>query len=165
MKIALPSRHTLQKGFTLVELIVVIAIIGILTGLVVTNLSGARERARDARRKADLRAIRDALQLYQNDYGRFPSNSGAGEILGCGAAGTSACAFGTAFSANGNVYMGRIPQDPLNRSTYVYRYAANATVDYLLTTNLENISDPDIAKSQTRCNVSTGGTQYVVCNQ
>lgn len=57
----------IRNGFTLIELMVVIAIIGILTALVTVNLQDARERARDVQRKADVKSIQQALELYKND--------------------------------------------------------------------------------------------------
>ena len=55
------------SGFTLVELLVVIAIIVILISVSLVGLTGSRETARDAKRKADLEAIRSALELYKSD--------------------------------------------------------------------------------------------------
>lgn len=52
------------EAFTLIELLVVIAIIGILSTVVLVNLSGTRQRARDARRKSDLANIRLAIEMY-----------------------------------------------------------------------------------------------------
>jgi len=63
---------TNKKGFTLIELLVVIAIIGILSGLIIVNLSGAQNAAKDAKIKADLDQLRAAAEVYklQNDtYG------------------------------------------------------------------------------------------------
>lgn len=53
----------INKAFTLIELLVVIAIIGILSTVVLVNLSGTRQRARDARRKSDLANIRLGLEM------------------------------------------------------------------------------------------------------
>ena len=64
-----------NKGFTLVELLVVISLIGILSTLVIANLNSARERARDAQRKSDLRNIQTALRLYYNDNAGYPASS------------------------------------------------------------------------------------------
>ncbi len=163
----------LQKGFTLIELLIVIAIIGILSGLLFVNFSGARERARDAKRKSDLNTLKSALQLYYNDFGTFPQSGAGNTISGCGATGTSVCSWtsgttaGSAFSAGNpaNIYMGVLPGDPQSPSQQ-YSYATDVTVDYKLSTTLENASDTDSAKSQSRCGVATPVAKvYMVCNQ
>lgn len=63
-----------KKGFTLVELLVVISIIGLLSTLAVVSLSAARNRARDAKRLADMSSIRSALELVasNNAMGYYP---------------------------------------------------------------------------------------------
>lgn len=75
-----------SKGFTLIELLVVVAIIGVLATIVLSSLSDARARARDAKRVADIRAIQTALEFYHLDNGHYPVASGwassAGSRLG-----------------------------------------------------------------------------------
>lgn len=71
-----------QKGFTLIELLVVISIIALLSSVVLSSLSTARAKARDARRLSDLRQIDTAIQMYVLDnntpplldQGRFTSD-------------------------------------------------------------------------------------------
>lgn len=68
----LSSTPKRSQGFTLVELLLVIAIIGILSTIVLTSLAGARAKARDAKRVADIKQIQLALALYYTDNGYYP---------------------------------------------------------------------------------------------
>ncbi|TET32895.1 MAG: type II secretion system protein GspG [Planctomycetota bacterium] len=61
-----------RLAFTLVELMVVIVIIGILAGVVVTNIGNRGEDSKIERAKVDIMAIRDAMDFYRIDTGSFP---------------------------------------------------------------------------------------------
>lgn len=65
---------TLQKGFTIVELLIVIVVIGILAALVLNTFSGVQKRARDTTRQTSVNALATQLEVYYNDKGSYPSN-------------------------------------------------------------------------------------------
>ena len=111
------------KGFTLIELLVVISIIGLLSTLAVVALNSARQKARDAKRVADIKQIQSALELFYNDQNGYPTENGTsgGRILGSA---SYDCLDDTGFAATctGNtVYMGLIPANPTpNGYSYTY---------------------------------------------
>ena len=61
-----------NKGFSLIELLVVISIIGVLTTVLVMNFVGSRERARDAQKIQNLHSLKSALRMYYNDNQIYP---------------------------------------------------------------------------------------------
>ncbi len=65
-------RSRSEHGFTLLELIVVVAIIGILAGIVVPNLAGRPKRAKEAVLRHNLLALRDVIDQYYGDKGHYP---------------------------------------------------------------------------------------------
>lgn len=63
----------LQKGFTIVELLIVIVVIGILAALVLNTFAGAQARARDTQRQTDVDSLSKQLEVYFADAGRYPA--------------------------------------------------------------------------------------------
>ncbi len=135
----------MKKGFTLIELLVVIAVIGILATIILSSLASARSRARDAKRLTDMKAIRDALVMYELDHGFIPVTSSYGEANTGGWDTSVQGGFLTFLVQNG--YMSEVPVDPLNNATesalsntiigqgYGYRYFC-----YLSGDNAEGLS-------------------------
>ncbi len=69
------SRKPTYRGFTLIELLVVIAIIGILSSVVLASLGTAREKARDAKRIAEMKDLQKALTLYFDSTQSYPPSA------------------------------------------------------------------------------------------
>jgi len=122
-----------SKAFTLIELLIVIAIIGILSSVVVVSMGNTRAKARDARRMSDMRQILLALELYYDSYGKYPgptSSYGESESPSCGGWDTST----VDNDKDGKPFieplidtglMGNVPTDPIGGGTcsgYTYRY-------------------------------------------
>lgn len=124
------------KGFTLIELLVVVSLIGVLATLVLANLNAARQRGRDAERKADSRNIQTALRLYYNDAGGFPESNASYQMVACDG---TACSWDSGWDSEGITYMQILPGDPI--STQTYRYAQIDADSYTIDVCLENKSD------------------------
>lgn len=125
-----------NKGFTLIELVVVMGIIAILTGLVTFNFQQARGRARDIQRKNDLKAMQKALELYKGDQDPQAYPSASGPIIHTGLSAT--------LGATDN-YLKNLPIDPRESASdgswVDYSYSRTSATEYTMTACLENVSD------------------------
>lgn len=62
-----------QEGFTIIELLIVIVVIGILATLVIVTFTGIQQKARDSKRKTDINAIDTTLESYYGDNNYYPT--------------------------------------------------------------------------------------------
>jgi general secretion pathway protein G len=133
-------KHTSQAGFTLIEILVVMVIIGIVATIGLGGFQSSQLKGRDATRKSDLKQIGSALETYYNDKGQYPTDTG-GLINGC--ASESSCDWGDALTdSNGTNYMVEIPTDP--KATRSYYYASADGTSYQIYARLENELDKDM---------------------
>lgn len=109
------------KGFTLIELLVVISIIGILIGLSIFGLQGARQAARDGKRKADLELIRSGIEIYKSDCNKYPvsgSPTSPSNVFGSALTGDGSS---SASCLKSNIYINQVPVDPTSPAAgYLY---------------------------------------------
>lgn len=114
------------KGFTLIELLVVISIIAVLSSVVLASLNSARAKAREARRKTDLRQIEKALQLYYDANGSYPAPGDGWDVgYNYNVAGRAEW---LTLQTNLTPYISKLPTDPStgdNISGNGYMYYAN----------------------------------------
>jgi len=134
----------MRRGFTLVELLVVVAIISMLFSIIFINLRAARTRARDARRVANIKEIRNALALYNTGARAFPNCGASKVVIGEGSDGCLSTSLADANSIS------VLPSDPLRGDTadpdtdcgaaanlYAYCYFSADGIDYTIDYHLE----------------------------
>lgn len=146
-----------KKGFTLVELLVVMAILGILVALVAGNFRTTQLRGRDIQRKSDLKQLSEALELFYSDYGNYPPESD-GRL--------SACPFDPAtktgtpcswdadeeFTDGKTVYLKTMIEEPSVSASYRYRIVTGSLDQkFQLFAHLENTQDQDLITTVYTC--------------
>jgi len=112
-----------NKGFTLIEMLIVITIIALLASLILVGMGGARAKTRDSRRIADLHNVMNALELYYAKDYSYPDASNWDGLI--------------TTLTTGGIGVTRVPKDPLSpNKTYEYGVSAD-NQDYVLKAALE----------------------------
>ena len=126
-----------SKGFTLIEMLIVIAVISILAGIVLVGITGFQSSARDTKRVGDLSSIRNNLELYFTRCGHYPTSGTCGSPSGTGSS-LSWDALGTEL-ANQDIIVSsdRLSTDPRSGQSYVYAYGDDG-LSYILGATMEN---------------------------
>lgn len=129
-----------KKGFTLLEILVVISIIGILIAIGLAAFSTAQIKTRDARRRSDMKAVQNAFEQY------YSSNNGY--VANC------------ATMAADQFSSGSLPTDPKSETPYVF---SCSTVAYCACADIEG---DDGNSNVTNCGsfTASGGDYYCVKN-
>lgn len=129
MKLMQKSKQSLrlfQKGFTLVEILVVISIISVLATVMLGSFRSSQARGRDTQRKSDLKQVSSALELYYSDYNKYPDT----------------LTWGSEFTDYKTSYFKVLPKDPVSSQNYVYRIVDSpANQKFQLFARLENSED------------------------
>jgi len=133
-----------RRGFTLVELIVVMAILGLLATVGLASFRSSQIKGYDAQRKHNLGQLQRGLEAYYNDKGQYPETA---DFPGAGSPWQDTLPSGEA----GTLYMKEIPSDP---TKYEYVYESDGTY-YKIFAHLENEKDKDLVP-ETGCDAVRG---------
>ena len=112
-----------RRGFTLIEMLIVVAIIGILASLVLVGLGPVQRQGRDARRISDLRQVQTGLELYFVKNGDYPASQAWSEL--------------TTTLTGAGIGVSNVPQDPSSASGKTYQYGSNGS-SYVVAAGLED---------------------------
>ncbi|MBU1034033.1 prepilin-type N-terminal cleavage/methylation domain-containing protein [Patescibacteria group bacterium] len=128
-----------KNAFTLLEILVVISIIGILVTLGTAAFSTAQKKGRDARRKADIKAMQNGFEQFYSREGAYPTDQGeAGDVI---------------------IFPAGLPEDPKNTSPYIYSINLTLSADsYCVCALLESSvgNSSDLPVGVTECTYGTG---------
>jgi len=133
----MPKKLTSKKGFTLVELLIVIAILGVLVTIGLGSFRSSQARGRDAERKSDLKQIASSLELYFSDYEAYPDS----------------IPWGAEFTDGKTVYFKVVPKDPISDYSYFYR-VDSTNQKFQIFAYLENTQDPSLIVTAYSCGPS-----------
>ena len=163
----------MKRGFTLIELLVVISIIALLSSIVLASINTAREKARDAKRLADIRSIQSALTQYKLDNGVFPTVGGAW-ASNCSNSSAYLTQWNSTLAGKLAPYLTELPDDPSGDTWPVcyyykiggYSYCDQVNPEYTLIFTLESTRPASLENSiniyNSQSGVPAGGRRYCI---
>ena len=125
LKVKSQASNARKQGFTLIEILIVVAIIGILASVVLVGLGPLQRQGRDARRISDLKQVQTGLELYYNRNGFYPTMSVTDQT---GWSNLSSDLIGA------DIGISNVPIEPNTSRSYLYEsdgnvYVLGATLD------------------------------------
>lgn len=132
-----------RQGFTLIEILIVVAIIAILASVVLVGLGPTQQAGRDARRLSDLHQVQNGLELYYNKCGFYPGTAAAAACTAANNGATAGYVDMSAVLVGSGLSINTIPLDPTNSAPHVYLFRTNGTTAsaYVLATDLESTNN------------------------
>lgn len=122
-----------EKGFTLIEILIVVAIIALLSTIVLVGVGTFRSRGRDARRISDLSQVQNGLELYYTKNGTYPDASAWDKLQ-------------AALTGSAGLGIVNVPNDPTTGWNYGYCTDATKT-KYVLGAYLEDTTNPALKQN------------------
>jgi general secretion pathway protein G len=112
--------RNIKKGFTLVELLIVIIIIAVLAAIAIPKFSNSSQRSKESSLRANLKLVRNAIDLFRADTGAFPANMAG--LTASTTSGLSAAAATCTIAATDwrGPYLQAVPVDPVSGSALTY---------------------------------------------
>ncbi len=114
-----------KQGFSILEVVVVIVVIGFFAMLIIPGLISGPSRARDASRKSDLKLIGQALENYYHQADSYPTTL-------------------SKLEGGATPYIKKVPKDPKSGVDYIYITVGTPPSSFTLDTTLENKNDKDL---------------------
>ncbi|MFZ2024956.1 MAG: prepilin-type N-terminal cleavage/methylation domain-containing protein [Microgenomates group bacterium] len=144
-KIIGSTRH----GFTLMEILIAIAIIAVLTAIGIVSYGSINRNARNAKRKSDVGQMQSALELYRSDFGYYPAINTGG----------MAVAETLEENADFLTYLSDVPVDPKHVS-YMYQALSENAGQYYGYCIAATLEPSDLATDTTCGTLDLGGYNY-----
>jgi type II secretion system protein G len=158
VRISYPTSPTPLHGFTLLEILVVVAILAVLVSIGAASYQRAQRNARDQQRIRDLNQVKTALEQYFEINQAYPTST-TGQIDCSGIKD-----WGEEWTCDGHTYMRALPEDPTG--TPEYCYVNPSAAEFLLDGNMENSNNgntsPPINNPDPDC---TGDFNYLLQNE
>jgi prepilin-type N-terminal cleavage/methylation domain-containing protein len=134
----------MRKGFTLIEILIVVAIIAILASIVLVGLGPTQQSGRDARRLSDLHEVQNGIELYYNSCGYYPGTDTQTPCTGYHpiTAGTSGAypVLASELEQFTSLGVNSVPDDPTAGQHYTYSAVPGGS-SYILSAKLENANN------------------------
>lgn len=141
-----------QKGFTIVELLIVIVVIAILAAITIVAYNGIQQRAKNSQRQQDIKIIAKALELYYTDNGRYPNSTcslGAGCKINGSWNSTADASWSNLEAQLVPRYLSKVPQDPQASTSLPAAVYGGSNYDYVM-------------MSPSYCGISSSGQGYLL---
>ena len=122
------SKHNPARGFTIIELLIVIVVIAILAAITIVAYNGIQQRARDSQRASDMAVLQKALEMYYADNGEYPASGGTTmtNVINSAWTNSTDASWDTLINKL-KVYVTTLGRDPVNTPSLAGLAAANKT--------------------------------------